>query len=459
MQKHIIVIGAGFAGLHAILELTGHPDVRVTWIDRNNYHLFLPLLYQVATATVEAPDIAQPARDVLRKHRNVRFVLGEVDRIDRGERTVWVDGAPINYDALIVATGSETAKLGVPGVDEHAHGLKYLDEAVAIRERLVSACEEAAQTDDPERKRALLSFAIVGAGPTGVEMAGALAEFRRNVMPRVYPEIDPDFCRIVLIDSSERPLSVLSKRTSAYARRMLESYGVEMRLDTRIAEVTDTGVNTEDGDRIDAFTVVWAAGVSGASIQGLPEPDERGRVATTRSLALQDDSAVFVVGDVNSLVDPSSGKPYPQVAAVATQQGTHAARNALRLVQDEPLADFSYRNYGTMITVGRHRAAVERGFVRVTGFPAWLAWLAVHLLKLTGARNRLMVLLSWLHMYVTRDFAVRVLVRRHKFPATTPAENAGDFPVPDVPSDGPDPDVPPPGELFAASQEEHGEPG
>jgi NADH:ubiquinone reductase (H+-translocating) len=459
MQKHVAVIGAGFGGLSAVKELAGHPEIRVTWIDRQNYHLFLPLLYQVATATVEAPDIAQPARDVLRKHRNVRFVLGSVDLIDRNDRTVWVDGAPINYDVLIVATGSETAKLGVPGVDDHAHGLKYLDEAMAIRERLVSACEEAAQTSDEDRIRSLLSFAIVGGGPTGVEMAGALAEFRLHVMPRVYPEIDPQLCRIVLIDSSDRPLSVLSKRTSAYARRTLEGYGVEMRLDTRVGEVTETGVVTEDGEQIDAFTVIWAAGVKGAPIEGLPEADRRGRIATTRALALEGDPDVFIAGDLNGLVNPSTGKPYPQVAAVATQQGVHAARNALLRIDGRPVQDFTYRNYGTMITIGRHKAAVERGALRITGFLAWIAWLIVHLMKLVGVRNRLMVLLSWLHMYFTRDFAVRVLLRRHRFPRTSLSEPKDDFPAPKVPADGPDPNVPSPGELFASAQEEDREHG
>jgi NADH:ubiquinone reductase (H+-translocating) len=458
METHIVVIGAGFAGTNAVMELADHPSVRITWIDRQNYHLFLPLLYQVATATVEAPDIAQPARDFIKKHRNARFVLGSADRVDLSEQTVWVDGAPIRYDYLIVATGSKTAELGVPGVGEYAHGLKDLSEAMAIRNQFVSACEEAAQTSDPERSRALLTFAIVGGGPTGVEMAGALAELRRNVLPKIYAEIDPRDCHIVMIESSDRPLSMLSKRTSAYAAKTLKEYDVELRLSTRVAEVTERGVRTEDGDEIDAFTVIWAAGVSGAPASGLPEPEKGGRIETTQYLSLPTNPNVYVSGDVNGLLNPSTGKPYPQVAAVATQQGVAAARNILRQIDGDRQVPFRYRDLGTMVTVGRHRAVAERGFLRVTGFVAWAAWLFVHLVKLVGGRNRVMVLLSWLHLYFTRDFAVRVLYQRHHFPKPEHVTQPSEFPRPEVPPEGPDTDEPPPGELFERAQEEHGHP-
>jgi NADH:ubiquinone reductase (H+-translocating) len=456
-DQHVIVIGAGFAGATAVRELAGQDGVRVTWIDRQNYHLFLPLLYQVATATLEAHDIAQPARDFIKRHRNVQFVLGTCDRVDLDAQTVWVDGADLHYDYLIVATGSETARLGVPGVEEHAFGLKSLNEAMEIRNRLWSACEEAAQTVDRERIRALLTFAVVGGGPTGVEMAGALAEVRLHVLPRVYPEVDPNLFRIMLIDSSDRPLSVLSEGTSAYTARTLEEYGVELRLDTRVAEVTERGVRTQDGDEIDAYTVVWAAGVQGSPIEGLPEPDKRKRIETTPWLSLPDYPNVYIVGDVNGLVDRSTTKPFPQVAPVATQQGRHAARNILHETRGERRRRYRYRNLGTMITVGRHRAAAERGRLRITGFPAWFAWLFVHLIKLVGGRNQFMVLVSWLHMYFTRDFAVRVLYQRHRFPPRPEVPQVTDVPVPQVPSEGPDPDEPLPGDLAVAAQEEYGD--
>lgn len=460
-DKHIVVIGAGFAGLQAVLTLADESGVRVTWVDRHNYHLFLPLLYQVATASVEAPDIATPARDVLRKYRNVRFVLGTADRIDLTTRRVVVDGAELEYDALIVATGSKTAELGVAGVKEHGHTLKDLSEALLIRERIVSACEEAAQTADADRVRSLLSFTIVGGGPTGVEMAGALAEYRLHVMPRVYPEIDPELCRILLVDSSERPLSMMSKHASSYARGRLEEYGVELLLETRIGKVTQHGVVTDDGREIDSFTVIWAAGVQGVVIEGLPEPGQGSRIETDDTLALHSQPEVFIAGDLNGMIERDTDGPLPQVAAVATQQGVTAAHNALAQVRGTKPERFRYRNYGSMVTVGRHRAVMERGVLKVTGFPAWIAWLAVHLVKLVGGRNRLMVLLSWLHMYFTRDFAVRVLTRRHVFPRRPDARTAtnDEHPSPDVPAEGPDPDEAPPGELFARAQESDGEAG
>jgi NADH dehydrogenase len=456
-DQHVIVIGAGFAGAAAVRTLAGQEGVRVTWIDRHNYHLFLPLLYQVATATVEAHDIAHPARDFIKRQRNVQFVLGTCDRVDLAAQTVWVDGAALHYDHLIVATGSATARLGVPGVEEHAFGLKSLNDGMDIRNRLWSACEEAAQTADPDRIRALLTFAIVGGGPTGVEMAGALAEVRLHVLPHVYPEVDPELFRIIIIDSSDRPLSVLSEDTSAYAARTLEEYGVELHLNARVANVTERGVRTEAGRDIDAYTVIWAAGVQGAPIEGLPEPDRRKRVATTPYLSLPAHDNVYVVGDVNGLVNRATGMPYPQVAPVATQQGRHAARNVLRVVRGQPRRRYRFQNLGTIITVGRHRAAAERGRLRITGFPAWFAWLAVHLLKLVGGRNRVIVLVSWLHMYVTRDFAVRVLYHRHRFPPLPEVPQVTDVPVPQVPAEGPDPEAPLPGELAVAAQEEHGE--
>ncbi len=416
MQKHVVVIGAGFAGLAAVRELLDHPEVRLTLVDRHNYHLFVPLLYQVAIAGLEAPEIAHPARDVLRDHPDASFVLGEVRRIDREKHIVHVDDEPLPYDYLIVASGSQTNTLGVDGVVENATGLKSVADAMGIRDRILSACEEAAHLTDPDRVGSLLTFTIVGGGPTGVELAGALAEIRKKMLPRYYPEIDPNLYRVVLVDSSARIVSMLSEGSSAYAEKTLAGLGVELRLNTRISEVTPLGVRTEDGEFIDSLNTIWAAGVTGSPVDGLTETEAGNRVPTTPLLTLEGDSQVYVAGDVNGYVPPKQEKPYPQVAPMATQQGEHAAKNILRDIRGQKLKRFRYRDRGSMVTVGRGRAVAELGPVKITGFPAWFAWLAIHLLKLSGGRNRVLVLISWLHGYVTYDFAVRVLHRRHRFP-------------------------------------------
>lgn len=419
MQKHVVVIGAGFGGLYAVRELLEFPKVRVTLVDRHNYHLFVPLLYQVAIAGLNAPEIVHPARDVLRRHTRSAFVLGEVQRIDRHERTVWVEDEPLHYDYLIVASGSQTNTLGVDGVVEHAIGLKNVPDATLIRDRILSACEEAAHSTDERRIRMLLTFAVVGGGPTGVELAGALGEIRRRVLPRYYPEIDPALYRVLLIQSSDRVLTMLKESSSSYAQRALEGFGVELRLNTRVSEVTPEGVRTEDGAFIEAFNTIWTAGVVGAPIEGLPEPGRGNRISTSGTLRLEGDPHVYVVGDLNGYVPPRKERPYPQVAPMATQQGAHAARNIVREIEGKRLKRFRYRDRGTMVTVGRKRAVVESGPFRIKGLPAWLAWFAVHLRQLTGTRNRILVLTAWLYNYVTYDFAARLIVRRHRFPEPT----------------------------------------
>lgn len=416
MQTHVVIIGAGFSGLAAVRELLNHPEVKLTLVDRHNYHLFVPLLYQVAIAGLEAPEIAHPARDVLRRHPNASFVLGEVQRIDRAKRTVYVDDEPLPYDYLIVASGSQTNTLGVDGVVENATGLKSIADAMSIRDRILSACEEAAHLTDPDRVGALLTFTIVGGGPTGVELAGALAEIRKKMLPRYYPDINPSLYRVVLIDSSSRVVSMLSEGSSNYAGKTLRELGVELRLNTRISEVTPLGVRTEDGEFIDSLNTIWAAGVVGSPLDGLAEPGRSNRVPTTHLLNLEGDPRVYVAGDVNGYVPPRQERPYPQVAPMAVQQGEHAARNIVRHINGQKLKRFTYRDRGSMVTIGRGRAVAERGPVKITGLPAWFAWLAIHLLKLSGGRNKALVLISWLHGYLTYDFAVRMLHQRRHFP-------------------------------------------
>ncbi len=416
MQKHIVVVGAGFGGLNAVRELAKDPSVRVTLVDQNNSHVFLPLLYQVAAAGLEATQIAFPIRAYLRRFPRARFHLGRAEGVDLKEKTLWVEGQPIPYDYLVVAAGSKSNDFGIPGVAEHAFGLKTLKEAKEIRDRILSACEEAVHTPDPERKRALLTWVIVGGGPTGVELAGALGELRNHVIRRDYPELDPREIRIILIEAGPRVLNHLSPASSAYAQRFLERLGVEVMTRAMVAEVTPSGVKLKDGAFIPSFTTVWSAGVAGAALPGLPA-ERNGRVPTTPELHLEGDPHVYVVGDVNLLINPNTGRPYPQVAQVAIQQGTLAGRNILRHLHGQSLRPFKYKDKGNMVTLGRNHAVLESGRLRLMGFPAWVAWLGVHLMYLTGGRNRFMVMANWAYSYFTYDFAVRTLQHRHLFPA------------------------------------------
>ena len=427
MSKHVVVIGAGFAGLYATRELFKDDSLRVTLVDRHNYHLFLPLAYQVAIAGLESSDIAHPVRDVVRRHPHTSFVMGDVEKIDREQQKIVVDGEDLPYDYLIVASGSKTNTLGIPGVEEHAIGLKDMHDALRIRNRILSACEEASLLTDDEQIAPLLTFLIVGGGPTGVELAGSLGEIRRRILPRYYPEIDRSLFRVVLIESSDRPLSMLDKRLSSYTEESLKEFGVELRLGTRVSEVTPQGVHTEDGEFIESFTTIWAAGVTGAPIDGLGEPDKGGRIPTRHTLQLEDDPHVYVVGDLNGYIPPRKDAPLPQVAQMATQQGIHAAKNVLRQVEGEKLKRFKYKDHGTMVTVGRRRAVVERGRLKFTGFPAWFALFAVHLVKLTGGRNRLRVFTNWVYNYVHYDFAERVIYDRETFPKAPGASEDKEF--------------------------------
>lgn len=411
--KHVVALGAGFAGLSAVSVLARDPHVRVTLIDRNNYHLFQPLLYQVAIAGLEAPQIAWPVRAILRRYRNVRFLMGNVDSIDANDRHVWVDGKAVSYDYLVVSAGSIAHDYGVPGVREYTIPLKTLEHAMRIRDRVLSAVEEAVRTVHEPHRRALLTFVIVGGGPTGVELAGALAELKKHVLMRDYPELVTEEVRILLLEAGNRLVAHLSPESSDYTARTLEQMGVEVMTQSAVSEVTPFGVYLQDGTFISSYVVIWTAGVKGVPVPGLPS-GRGGRIPTTPELHLPDMPDIYVVGDLNYL--EANGKPLPQVAPLAKQQGTWAGRNILRRIHGKPQLPFRYRDKGNLITIGRNHAVGEVKGLRFTGRLAWLAWLAIHIYYLTGLRNRLMVLGNWIYSYFTYDFAVRVIHQRHQFP-------------------------------------------
>ncbi|MEZ4521815.1 MAG: NAD(P)/FAD-dependent oxidoreductase [Thermomicrobiales bacterium] len=416
-KTHVIIVGIGFAGLETARTLANQPGILVTVIDRTNHHLFQPLLYQVAIAGLEAPEIAEPARALLRKFPNIRFLMGTVRSVDLDQRIVSVDGRRLRYDYLVVATGSTTAHFNIPGIDEHAFEMKTLAQALTIRDQILSACEEATREHDPERRNALLTFVIVGGGATGVELAGSLAELKLHVLPRDYPEIRADEFRVLMVESTDYPLASMGEKLGRYTLRTLEDhFKVEIINGARVTEVRSDGVVTDQGEHIPAYTVIWTAGIVGARFPGLPEPARGGRIPTDQTLALADYPNVFVIGDLNSTMDPETDEPYPQLAQTAVQQGERTGKNILRAVRGKPLKPFHYADKGVYVTMGRNKGVAQVARLEFTGFPAWFAWLGIHLILLAGFRNRILVLTSWIYSYFTYDFAVRVIHRRRRFP-------------------------------------------
>ncbi len=407
----VVIIGGGFAGLAAARQLK---DVacEVTIVDRHNHHVFQPLLYQVATAGLSPGDIASPIRWILRKQPRVRVLLGTVERIDTAAKQVWMDGQDaLAYDYLIVAAGATHSYFGHGEWSTAAPGLKTLDDALAIRRRLLLAFEEAEREHNAVLQRRLLTFVIIGGGPTGVEMAGALAEIARQALRSEFDAIDPASARILLIEAGPSILPAFPADLRASAKRALRRLGVEVREGTAVTQVEEGRVflGTE---RIDAHTILWAAGVAAAPLgRDLgPELDRAGRVIVAPDLSAPGHAGVFVAGDLASF-SHQTGKPLPGVAQVAIQQGAQAARNIGRLIRGEATRPFHYIDPGNMATIGRANAIADFGFIRVSGFMGWLVWLFVHILFLIGFRNRLSVLLQWGAAYLTYQRSVRLITR------------------------------------------------
>ena len=409
----VVIIGGGFGGLEAAKALR-KADVRVTLLDRQNHHLFQPLLYQVATAALSPADIAEPLRHILRKQENAEVILGEAERIDVHRKKVVTAEGELDYDFLIVAAGARHSYFGHEKWEKFAPGLKSLDDALEIRRRMLLAFEVAEKTDDDEERRAAMTFVIVGAGPTGVEMAGAVAEIARVTLVKDFRHIDSSQARVILLDSAPRVLQMLDPELSESARRQLFDIGVEVRPLTLVEKLSEEGVQIKGGEKIAARTIVWAAGNAasplGASL-GVPV-DKQGRVIVRDDLSIPGHRDVFVIGDQAHFA-PGGGAPLPGLSPVAMQQGRHAARNIRILLAGGWTEKFEYFDKGTMATIGRHRAVADAGFMRFSGLPAWLAWLFIHIIFLVGFRSKVMVLLSWAYAYVTYGRGARLITGRH----------------------------------------------
>ncbi len=408
--KRVVVVGGGFAGLWAVRALRKAP-VSITLIDRRNHHLFQPLLYQVATAGLAAPSIAAPLRHILRAQRNVTVLMGEVTRIDTAARAVSVGERTIPYDYLLVASGATHAYFGHDEWEPHAPGLKDLDDAFAIRARVLSAFEQAESASDDARCDSCLTFAVIGGGPTGVELAGTLAEIARHTLKNDFRRIDTRKARVLLIEAGPRVLSAFTEDLSAKARRQLEKLGVEVHTGAAVSEIGPDYL-VFGNQRVAARTILWAAGVAasplGKQLAAAGAIDRAGRVKVQPDLSLPGHPEVFVAGDLaNIAVD---GKPVPGVAPAAKQMGAHTARNIRALISGQPTRPFRYRDFGALATIGRHSAVAQLPTLRFSGIFAWWFWLVLHIFFLIGFRSRLIVLINWAWAYFTYARGARIIL-------------------------------------------------
>jgi NADH dehydrogenase len=404
-----VIVGGGFGGLYAARAL-GRAPVDVTVVDRTNHHVFQPLLYQVATASLAPRDVAYPIRVVLRGQRNTTVYMAEATAIDTSARHVVLTDGWLAYDYLVVAPGARHSYFAHPEWEEFAPGLKTMEDALAIRRRVLLAFERAEREGDPERRRALLTFVVVGGGPTGVELAGAIAEIACTVMVQDFRHIDSRDTRTILVEAGPRILPASPAGLSAKAERSLRRLCVEVRTGASVTGIAADAVTIGE-ERVCAATILWAAGVQPSPLArslGVPL-DRAGRVIVDRDLTIPKHPEIFVVGDLAACAG-ADGRPLPGLAPVALQQGRHAAHNILRAMRGEPLAAFRYRDRGTMATIGRAAAVADIRGLRLSGFPAWLAWCFIHILWLIGFRNRFAVLFEWAWAYFTLQRSSRLIV-------------------------------------------------
>ncbi len=408
-KPHVVVVGAGFGGLEAIRELDGKP-VNVTIVDQNNYHLFQPLLYQVASAGLTPHDIAYPVRRMLRNRENERFCFGQVKRLDLERKRLFTENEEIDYNYLVLAVGSVTNYFGIQSVEENGFTLKGLPDAEAIRVHLVRQFEAASREEDPDRRRALLTTTLVGGGPTGVELAGAISELYYHVMLKDYPDILPEEVHIILLEAMDRLLLMMPEDLSEHALKVLENKHIEVMFNKMVTGYDGKQVTFKEGEPLKTRTLIWTAGAkANPLVDTLDEPTGRlGRVKVAPTLQLPGYPEVFVIGDAAYLED-KQGAALPMLATVALQEGELAVKNILHMTRGEQLENFEYQNPGILATIGRSQAVAEVGRFKFTGFFAWLVWLVVHIYQLVGFRNRIVVFINWIFQYIFYDRPLRIV--------------------------------------------------
>jgi len=423
-ERHrVVILGGGFGGLAAARRLKRAP-VSVTLVDRCNYHLFQPLLYQVATGTLSPANIAAPLRGILKKQKNTEVLLAEAIHVDAAKRRVILSDGWLDYDTLIVATGATHQYFGHDEWEQFAPGLKTIEDATDIRRRILLAFETAEREPDPAKIRAWMTFVIVGGGPTGAELAGALGEIANDTLRHDFRRIDPTKAEIILVEGMDHVLHTYPAKLSAAARRMLERLGVTIRTGTMVTNVTADSVTIRDGTRTETIptrTVLWAAGVLGSPLgrtlaqEAGAQLDRAGRVIVEPDLTIPGHPEIFVIGDLANF-GHQTGKPLPGVAQPAIQEGRYAAKAIIQRLRGEKIEPFHYFDKGNLATLGRAAAVADLNWLRLSGLPAWLIWLFVHLLYIVEFKNRLLILLQWAYLYVTYDRSARLITGKSPLP-------------------------------------------
>src|ERR1700678_2856334 len=424
MDTHkVVILGGGFGGLTAALKLKNAP-VQVTLIDRCNYHLFQPLLYQVATGSLSPANVAGPLRQVLRKQKNTQVLLGEAVNIDTAERQVILSDGVVDYDTLIVATGSTHQYFGHDEWEECAPGLKNLNDATAMRGRILLAFEAAERERDPEKLRAWMTFVIVGAGATGAELAGALGEIAHDTLKHDFRDIDPSKTQIILVEGADRALPSYPPKLSEAARKMLVKLGVMVRTGAMVTNIQSESVTIKEGDRTESIptrTVLWAAGVLASPLGRILSKeagatlDRAGRVLVNPDLTVPGHPEIFVIGDLANF-SHQTGKPLPGVAQPAIQQGSYVGKLIRARLQNKKMPAFHYFDKGNLATIGRGAAVADLNWLQISGWPAWLIWVFIHLLYIVEFQNRLLILLQWAWLYITFDRSARLITGKNPLP-------------------------------------------
>jgi len=411
-RPRVVIAGAGFAGLTCARGLK-HASVDVLLVDRNNYHLFTPLLYQVASALLDPGEVARPVRELVRPLGNVEFRQAEVTGVDLHRRILDTDRGQVAYDYLVLATGSQSDYFGNASLALHAFGLKELGEGLALRNRVLARVEATQWITDSERRRMMLTFAIVGGGPTGVEMAGALSELIRHVLKKDYPKLDLSEVRVILLEAGGWLLGTFDPALREAARRSLEKKGVEVMLNAKVAQVTEDSISLANGDVVPAGTIVWTAGVRASELGTVlgVKLMRQARVPVDDTLQLPGHPVVFVIGDLAGAV--VAGQPLPMLIPVAMQEGRRVAATIKDMAANRGATAFAYKDPGTMATIGRNSAVAQLGHVRLSGFPGWVMWLTVHLVNVVSFRSRVLVLINWAWDYLFYDRPIRLIVRAY----------------------------------------------
>lgn len=416
INPRIVVVGGGFAGISFIKKLLKE-KIQIVLFDRHNYHTFQPLLYQVSTAGLEPDSIAYPLRKIFRKNDNFFFRLAEVENIDTVNNLISTSIGSLQYDYLVIATGTRTNYFGNESIAENSMPMKTVPQALNIRSLMLQNIEKADITvDETERKR-LLNFVIAGAGPTGVELAGALAEFRKGILENDYPELDEDEMNVHLIEGQNRVLPPMSETASKKSQKFLEKLGVQIHLETLISGYDGKTVTTKDGKKFETATFIWAAGVTGAPIKGISGDslvEKANRYSVDAYNKVTGFENIYALGDIALMQSKENPKGHPQVAQPAIQQGKHLGKNFRKMLRGEKMEPFKYRDKGTMATVGRNKAVVDLGKMHFGGAIAWFLWMFVHLWFLVGFRNRVVTFFNWTYSYINHDKAARLIIRPFK---------------------------------------------